>query len=412
MLEQLRIKNFKSVMDVTVDLGRTNVFIGENGCGKTNILEGLAMLSAAKTGTLSNEELYARGVRIAKPSITFSSFLGKAQNESVHLECVLDDGQRIESLLRCRTPNDIYSDWSDSFMWSREIDEELNLLDSKTRPLREEVADLKQAKKYFGKTELYRHLTTSAKQRHAHLEQDLAGVMRRVVAVAPVFKDYLVFNLNQNALRGIHSESRKVPLGIHGEGLDVLISQLDKEEHKRLLEYSHFVSWLEDILIDRKDRLKFEGHKLGKSNSLLYFRDRFMQRKNSVFSAENANEGVLHVLFYLTLFISKRTPKLFGIDNIETALNPQLCRTLMKELATLAAECDKQALITTHNPAVLDGLNLHDDQQRLFVVDRNDDGHTRVKRIQMKEKVEADGRTLKLSELWMRGHLGGLPQNF
>lgn len=81
----------------------------------------------------------------------------------------------------------------------------------------------------------------------------------------------------------------------------------------------------------------------------------------------------------------------------------------MKELAKLAKERDKQALITTNNPAVLDGLNLRDDDQRLFVVYRDDDGHTRTRRIQVKPDV---GDRLKLSELWMRGHLGGLPQGF
>ena len=66
--------------------------------------------------------------------------------------------------------------------------------------------------------------------------------------------------------------------------------------------------------------------------------------------------------------------------------------------------------MTTHNPAVLDGLNLHDDRQRLFVVSRDGDGHTRVKRLADKPQL-TEGR-YKLSELWMRGHLGGLPDAF
>jgi predicted ATPase len=135
-----------------------------------------------------------------------------------------------------------------------------------------------------------------------------------------------------------------------------------------------------------------------------------MRRGNNIFSAENANEGILHILFYLALFISKKTPAIFGIDNIETALNPQLCRDLTKELAVLVKKNDKQALVTTHNPAILDGLDLHDDDQRLFVVYRNDHGHTVTKRIKL--KPEAGGEKHKLSELWMRGHLGGLPRRF
>ncbi|WP_409994876.1 AAA family ATPase [Chitinophaga pinensis] len=39
MLDNIRIRNFKSIDDLSIDLGRFNVFIGENGCGKSNIGE-------------------------------------------------------------------------------------------------------------------------------------------------------------------------------------------------------------------------------------------------------------------------------------------------------------------------------------------------------------------------------------
>jgi predicted ATPase len=221
-------------------------------------------------------------------------------------------------------------------------------------------------------------------------------------------KAFCIYNLNPLALRGIQNVSRRTPLGIHGENLDVFLEGLSPKQRRELVRYSKFIPWFDDLLIDPQDELKFKGHKLGRSTSRLYFRDRFMRRGNNVFSAENANEGILHILFYLALFLSNKTPPIFGIDNIETALNPQLCRELMKSLAALAKAHDKQALITTHNPAVLDGLNLHDDDQRLFVVHRNDQGHTVARRLKM--KPDTGGTRYKLSELWMNGHLGGHPQ--
>ena len=47
MIDKITIKNFKSVVDLELNLGRFNVLIGENGCGKSNILEGIAVGSAA-----------------------------------------------------------------------------------------------------------------------------------------------------------------------------------------------------------------------------------------------------------------------------------------------------------------------------------------------------------------------------
>ncbi len=79
MLKTFRIKNYKSILDTTLELGRLNVFIGENGCGKTNLLEALAMASGARNGRLGTEDLVSMGVRVAKPSITVVAFRGRGR---------------------------------------------------------------------------------------------------------------------------------------------------------------------------------------------------------------------------------------------------------------------------------------------------------------------------------------------
>lgn len=47
MVKTIKIENFKSVQNLEIELGRLTVFIGENGCGKSNILEAITMGSAA-----------------------------------------------------------------------------------------------------------------------------------------------------------------------------------------------------------------------------------------------------------------------------------------------------------------------------------------------------------------------------
>ncbi|RKZ53687.1 MAG: recombinase RecF [Candidatus Parabeggiatoa sp. nov. 3] len=374
MLKTLTIENYKSIHNATIELSRINIFIGDNGCGKTNILETLAMASASKALVLDVEGLINRGVRIAKPNLTFSSFTGIRQQNKIIINLELQGNNEakfeIPSILYCDDDNNIYAVWKD--------ESRLYLID-KTE-IRLNVNNEEQTKK----------------------EPWLVNDVKQLT-------EYLIFNLNTEALKGFISNSKRIPLGINGEGLDVLLSEFTEQEWKQLQKYNYLISWLEETFTDKKDSLKFKGYKLGRSNSILYFKDKFMQKKNNVFSAENANDGIVHVLFYLALFISHKTPSLFAIDNIETYLNPRICRTLLKELIQLAKENHKQALITTHNPSVLDGLNLHDDEQKLFVVSRNDDGKTQTKPIRLKPKSD---EKLKLSEMWMRGYLGGLPTNF
>ena len=166
---------------------------------------------------------------------------------------------------------------------------------------------------------------------------------------------------------------------------------------------------MEDLFYDTEGQMKYRGYKLGRSGSNLYFNDRYMKKKNNFFSAENANEGALIMLFYLVLMVSKDTPRFFAIDNIDSGLNPKLCRTLMKVIGELAESHDKQVLITTHNPAVLDGLNLNDEQTKLYTVNRSDSGNTFVNIIKTKPTTE---KKMKLSEMWMNGMIGGIPNEF
>ena len=135
--------------------------------------------------------------------------------------------------------------------------------------------------------------------------------------------------------------------------------------------------------------------------------DKYLKESLHNFDQQSTNEGFLFLLFYLTLFNSPDTPKFFAIDNIETSFNPKLCTRITKCLVDATLEKGKQVIITTHSPYVLDGLDLSNDDIRLFVARRDIDGHTRIERISYRED-----RTMPLSELWMSGLIGGLPDNF
>ncbi len=423
MLKHLHIKNFKSIYDETIELGRFNVFIGENGSGKTNILEALGVIGAAIENKLSNDELALKGIRVAKPTITFSSFLGEKQKENINIELWIQDNAYLMKACNTLTTNnteDIFSTWKmrSDILHIEKNGTVLNIDDYFNEKISEFTKkEGKTLTERLVKTLLVRGLKFSKKKDDNLLEYNNFLDAIKLLSTNSTYtsiglRSYKIFNLSTQTLRGIGGVSREIP-GIRGENLDRLIENFDKEERAKLEKYAYFINWLDKIEIDKEDRHKLKGHKLDMSISILYFRDKYMQRKNNLFSAENANEGVLHILFYLALFISKHTSKLFAIDNIETALNPELCKKLIEQLVQLSKEegNERQVLITTHSPAVLDGLNLHDPEQRLFKVYRNRKGHTKVKRIELKPDQNFNGQGLKLSELWMRNYLGAIPQN-
>ena len=73
-IKRVHIKNFKSIVDLQLDLAPINVFIGENGSGKSNILEALAFAAAAAANKLDNEFLVSRGIRVTDPRFMRSAF--------------------------------------------------------------------------------------------------------------------------------------------------------------------------------------------------------------------------------------------------------------------------------------------------------------------------------------------------
>lgn len=412
MIKELKISNYKSILNETIELSNVNVFIGENGCGKTNVLEAVATLSAVKDYNLNSNGLSNKGVRIAKPSLTMSSFIGQRSKSEIEISATFNDKDEI---VKCSIfpidKDDIYSEWRDKkeSIIEKTINSAINdkVSSLEIEKLIDEQINIHLNDNIKGNLNID-HLKREIKVKVAHdFKLELLGDL---MDKNQYLSKFLIFNLSTQSLRGIINNSKEVPLGINGEGLDVLLHDFSKEEWSKLKEYSYLISWMDEILIDESDSLKYKGHKLGRSSSFLYFKDKFMRKNNNVFAAENSNEGVLNILFYLALFISRKTPKFFAIDNIESSLNPKLCRTLMKIISELAVEQNKQVLITTHNPAILDGMNLFDENQRLFVVKRSDEGDTRVERIKLKPEVQ--NKELKLSEMWMRGYLGGIPNNF
>ncbi len=74
MLRRVRIINYKSIPDLTLDLGRITVLIGANGSGKSNILEAIALASAAAQNKLDNEFLTSRGIRVTETRFMRSAF--------------------------------------------------------------------------------------------------------------------------------------------------------------------------------------------------------------------------------------------------------------------------------------------------------------------------------------------------
>ncbi|EKV03086.1 putative ATPase [Leptolyngbya sp. PCC 7375] len=387
MIESIHIKNYKSILDLSFDVGRVNVLIGENGCGKSNILEALVLTGAAEANKLDNEFLANRGIRVTAPALMRSGFnQGKSKVIEVTVKFLGQDYVQDYTLEHDDKP---YSSWKYLQVWS-DLKNFLNAA---------HIIPASHSVKNIDETEVV--MSTVSEQLYEKFEDIRQKSPKRFL------EGMIIYSPEETSLRNFHQDSQIEPLGIYGEGLFKLLKVLSEEESKIPLDTLRtsltLLDWFEDI-----DFVDTDINVLDELKVILS--DRFIGSK---FDQRSANEGFLFILFYTALMVSKDTPKIFAIDNVDASLNPKLCTKIMTDIAQLAKQFDKQCFLTTHNPAILDGLDLGDDEQRLFVVSRNRKGHTRIKRITVDSKpISSTGEELKLSEAFLRGYLGGLPKNF
>lgn len=401
MIRTVEVFNYKSIPKLTLELGRVSVLVGANGSGKSNILEAITLASAAADDKLDNEFLISRGIRVTETQFMRSAFRKLPPPPEVFQISIPEDeaptvvtvpASRESIRVSVRGDSDI------KFNCELVVDEDASY-PKWTQHLPKKVSKFVEGLSDPGLTEKQRVTMEFLKPL---LEQLVANERTRN---AGTLAGFLMYAPENSSLRTFQSEGQILPLGIRGEGLFAHLKALNTEKNRsrlvKLKDKLRLIEWYETFEIP--DDIKH-------GDRSIRIRDRFLKAK-SLFDQRSANEGFLFLLFYLVLFISPDTPAFFSIDNVESSLNPKLCVALIQQIVSLAKEYDKQVVLTTHNPAILDGLDLHDDEQRLLIVERNKEGHTNVRRVQA-PRLEKDQDSVNLSEAFIRGYIGGLPKNF
>jgi len=409
MFTEVQIENYKSIQNLKIGLGRVNVFIGENGCGKSNILEAIALASAAAADKLDNEFLAPRGIRVTEPEFMRSAFDKENITKDVKVSFKEKIGEE-ESVLNFVMQHDTkpYSSWRRVSELEKLIGNHEKLsnspyseirLDSIPNPIKEVIQFLINQ----GDIPVINDNILIKKIIYNGIEKIIKQVSTDIKYSIYQIEDFLIYTPENTSLRTFEEEGQIQPLGSKGQGLLKLLRVLNRSPDKinEIKQRLELIDWFDD----------FKIHQDADIERNIQIKDRYLDKELPYFNQRSSNEGFLFLMFYFALFVSDDTPKFFAIDNIENALNPKLCTRLIQELVKLAKDNKKQVIFTTHNPAILDGLDLHDDDQRLFTIYRNIYGHTKAERIFAPQPLE-DQEPVPLSEAFMNGYIGGLPDNF
>lgn len=387
MLDRFRIQDFKSLVDVSVDLSVVNVFIGANGSGKSNLLEAVGILGAAASGRVNDESLKYRGVRPGVPALYKSSFKHKQGAAHIRFEAEGYGASYTVSLLNPiakPTPN-----WA--FKHER-------LLHGDTPIVGRGPNTYAQLNPSAGLAALKAVEMTADSPAGKLLE---------------LLRNYAIYSPDTPTLRGLEPDPQsREPVGLAGgrlpEGLLTMRSAEAWMSH--LTETLSLAGWVANVYVTDTRQIPI-SESVPQPQRGLRFRDGYMSAGRNLLSGYDASEGILYLLFYTVLALHPKAPRLFAIDNFDQALNPRTAQDFTRKFCQwLTAQEDRQVLLTTHNPLVLDGLPLYDDRVRLFAVDRSKRGHTVVHRVTVDARLlSAAEQGIPLSQQWVMGHFGGVP---
>ncbi|WP_380184221.1 AAA family ATPase [Kalamiella sp. sgz302252] len=389
MINELKIEGFKSLHSLKLDLGRINCFIGANGAGKSNILEALGVLSAAASGTVDDESLMRRGVRPGLPRLYKSSFSSSRTPAHIGLSAISDQSAsyRISLLNPLEKPEPLWS--------------------YKTEVLADDVSEI----------------ISSGVRKKVDLDPTAGLAALKMIELArdnparmmmEKLQQFAIYAPNTPTLRSLVPDTQpRSPVGLSGglvsEGFaELKKTVLDKDESLANDIYD-LIDWISDITTTSQTG-SLLSPSVGRTTESIKFTDRFMQTSRNQLTAYDASEGVLYILFCALLCLSPKAPSCFAVDNIDMALNPRLASALIQKMSKwILSQARQQILFTSHNPAVLDGLDLANPQVRLFAVERNAFGHTVVRRVELTESMKKLNEQYPLSRLWLMGNLGALP---
>ncbi|WP_206542424.1 AAA family ATPase [Pseudomonas sp. RHF3.3-3] len=388
IVKTIHVDGFKSIHSETVELGRVNCFIGANGVGKSNILEAIGVLGSAANGVVDDEALLRRGVRAGVPRLFKSSFTTKRTPAHIGIsaEGCCEQLYRVSLLNPLESPEPAWT--------------------YKTEVLKDGVQDIV-SDGVRNKKNLNPQAGLAA-LRLVEIEQ-----ANPAAQLMKCLQEYAIYCPNTPTLRGTVPDMQpRAPVGLSGGQLAEGFSELSKllDDSEVLDEVLELIDWVSDVQATTRGSALLSP-KVPRTKWMLKFTDRHMHKSRNELTAYDASEGALYVIFCALLCLLPSAPRLFAIDNLDQALNPRLVARLTARLAGWLKHNgpERQMLFTAHNPAVLDGLDLSDPDVRLFVVERNSEGLTRVRRLELSDKLRAMNEEYPLSRLWLMGHLGGVP---
>ncbi|HVC98997.1 MAG TPA: AAA family ATPase [Pirellulales bacterium] len=378
IIKSLLLHRYRSFLSEQVDFDNPTFFVGQNGSGKSNLVDALAFMSEAMTTPLATVLAKRGGVT----TVQYRSQRGVHAGQ-LGLGVVLGEfdaeirGARYSFIVRSK-PNGF------------EVGREqciIDLFDGTTRQFHR-TAD------GFESTE--HGLAPIVNP--ASLALPIVGGDARFTAVPRALAAIRVYSINPQKLREPQDANGHVGLHADGDNTAAVLMALMKETPRDLEEISELVGAIVPGVMDV--RPVPHGAKL-----LIQFIQKWGSLGAIKLSASDMSDGTLRALGLLAAAYQQPLPAMIAIEEPEATFHPGAMGVLLEVLQHAAART--QLVVTTHSPELLDSKSIDDHHLRVV---NWEDGRSHVATLAESSREAMRQHLMGAGELLRSNALDGGPK--
>lgn len=461
MIEQLRIKNFKSIIEDDVKFSNFTVLVGANGSGKSNLIQALSFLStisrsgvvdtvnrfggfsgivpkAVSTSELAKARIsiyhkaslpplpdpYGKGVpvvvehelelaqskkegvSVAGEKMTFHGILTVAEALGGDADEESTRGTPHSSLSKFvlkRGPRGAVRYYADPQITKETLSAHIEWLG-----LPFLIGNVKSQSGLKKVLDSMRSIGTQQKEarRQKRYESFLDPAVTTVVDYAPQFRVFRsalrnmkAYDLLLSALRYEQSVGEAHQLSSAGSNMPSVVRHIRSNPDTQV-SFDRILSTL-GIIAPYVDTVKSSSLRTGKE--FVEFTESFAKR--GVESWESS-DGTLRALAILLALETHRESSTILIEEPEQNLHPWAIRAVIKHIREVIKERGVQVIITTHSPQVLKQVH----PEEVLVATRTEEAGTKFRTLEeILPHTHSEIVMGEVADLWVKGLLGGVP---
>jgi predicted ATPase len=334
LLRSMSAENYRSLRSIRMDLGQVNLFVGENGAGKSNLYRSLQLVQAAVRGTFA-QEIAAEG------GMGSALWTGKRRpNEPVRIRLeaeLLDEDRAIT--FRYRIEAGLRPPAAAGFAFEPQVKVEELSIETGRRP----VTMMKRA----GPGVMVRN---EAGRMVEHPEQALTSETAVLLGDAGHYPEVGTFRRAVSQWRFFHGFRSDRDSALRQPCLAVTAPLLD-EDGANMAAVFATLKWTrgDTVDLDRAVADAFDGARLSvpEPEEFASYGLIFPQFPQRVFQPRELSDGQIRFLALAAALLSYRTPPLIALNEPEASLHPDMLPPLAEMIARAAQS--SQLWIVTHS---------------------------------------------------------------